>query len=59
MEGRPAPSIMTYLCSLENPRSDHTRGYKLIDIITIAICGVICGADNWVDRELFGRPKEG
>jgi predicted transposase YbfD/YdcC len=28
-------------------------------MITIAICGVICGADSWVDMELFGRSKEG
>ena len=26
-----------------------------MDIVTIAICGTICGADNWVDIELFGK----
>jgi len=30
-----------------------------MDIITIAICGVICGADSWVDIELFGKSKAG
>src|SRR3990170_972232 len=50
---------MTYFCSLDDRRSDHTRRHKLIDIITIAICGVICGADSWVDIELFGKSKEG
>ncbi|MFQ6031028.1 MAG: ISAs1 family transposase [Dehalococcoidia bacterium] len=59
MEERPAPGITTYFCSLEDPRSDHTRRHKLMDIIAIAICGVICGADNWVDLELFGKSKEG
>ena len=59
MEERSGPSITTYFCSLEDPRSDHTRRHQLIDIITIAICGVICGADNWVDLELFGKSKEG
>jgi predicted transposase YbfD/YdcC len=59
MEGKPAPTITSYFCSLEDPRSDHTRRHKLIDIITIAICGVICGADSWVDMELFGKSKEG
>ena len=59
MEERPAPSITSYLGSLEDPRSDHTRRHKLIDIITIAICGVICGADSWVDLEIFGKSKEG
>ena len=41
-------------------RSKHT----LLDIITIALCGIICGADSadsadsWVDIELFGKCKE-
>jgi len=28
-----------------------------MDILIIAICGVICGADSWVDIELFGKTK--
>ncbi len=27
------------------------------DILVIAICGFICGVDNWVDLELFGNAK--
>ena len=46
MEERPAPSITGYFGSLADPRSDHARRHKLIDIITIAICGIICGADS-------------
>jgi predicted transposase YbfD/YdcC len=59
MEEIAGPSITTYFGRLEDPRSDHTKRHKLIDIITIAICGVICGADSWVDLELFGKSKEG
>ena len=59
MEERLAPSITGYFSSLEDPRSDHTRRHKLIDIMTIAICGVICGADSWVDLEIFGKSKVG
>ena len=59
MEERPAPSITSFFGNLEDPRSDHTRQHELIDIITIAICGVICGADSWVDLEIFGKSKEG
>ncbi len=59
MEERPAASITSYFGSVVDPRSDHTRRHQLIDIITIAICGVICGADSWVDLELFGKSKEG
>ena len=59
MEEGPASSVTNYFSSVEDPRSDHTKRHKLIDIITIAICGVICGADSWVDLELFGKSKEG
>lgn len=59
MEERPAASITSYFSSLEDPRSDHTKRHQLMDILTIAICGVICGADSWVDLELFGKCKEG
>jgi predicted transposase YbfD/YdcC len=30
----------------------------LIDILVIAICAVVCGADGWSDVALFGRSKQ-
>jgi predicted transposase YbfD/YdcC len=36
---------------------ERTKEHKLIDIIAIAICAVICGAEGWVDIELFGKSK--
>ena len=30
---------------------------KLGDIIAVAVCAVIAGADNWVDIETFGNAK--
>jgi hypothetical protein len=32
--------------------------HRLRDIIIIAICGVICGADGWVGIEEFGKAKQ-
>ena len=58
MEETLAPSITSFFSVLEDPRSDHARRHKLIDIMTIAICGVICGADSWVELEQFGKSKE-
>jgi len=29
----------------------------LLDIIVIAVCAAICGADTWVDVEVFGKAK--
>jgi predicted transposase YbfD/YdcC len=43
--------------SLPDPRVDRTKDHLLIDIICIAICAVICGADSWVAVETFGKTK--
>lgn len=50
-------TITEHFADLEDPRVDRTKLHKLIDIIVIAICAVICGADSWVDVELFGKSK--
>jgi hypothetical protein len=44
--------------ALPDPRVDRTKKHKLLDIIGIAICGVISGADNWVEIEEFGQIRE-
>ncbi|MBX3080465.1 MAG: ISAs1 family transposase [Anaerolineae bacterium] len=30
----------------------------MLDILTITICGIICGADDWVDIDMFGQAKQ-
>lgn len=42
---------------LPDPRVLRTREHPLIDIIAVAICAVICGADSWVAVETFGKAK--
>jgi predicted transposase YbfD/YdcC len=42
---------------LGDPRVERTKLHELLDIITIAICAVICGADDWVEIEQFGNDK--
>jgi hypothetical protein len=32
--------------------------HRLRDIIIMAICGVICGAEGWVEIEEFGKAKQ-
>ena len=53
-----ATSIWKHFNSLPDPRVDRTKLHKLEDILTIAICAVICGAETWVDVADFGRAKE-
>ena len=42
---------------MTDPRVERSQRHKLIDIITIAICAVICGADTWVELESYGWAK--
>ena len=42
---------------LTDPRIDRTKLHKLLDIVVIAICAVIAGADNWEDIAEFGQAK--
>lgn len=53
----PALTIATYFEKLEDPRIERTRLHLLSDILTIAICAVICGADGWVEVEQYGVAK--
>jgi hypothetical protein len=43
---------------LPDPRSEVNRRHLLTDILTIALCGVISGADGWEDIAEYGRSKE-
>jgi predicted transposase YbfD/YdcC len=57
MPKKPLEAIEEYFGKVNDPRKERTKDHKLIDIIAIAICGVICGAEGWVDIEVFGNSK--
>jgi len=57
MEDKLVPSIEQHFSDLTDPRIDRTKLHKLIDILVIAICAVIAGADNWEDVEEFGKAR--
>lgn len=54
----PALAIQTHFATLEDPRLDRTRLHDLMDIVVIAICAVICGADGWQDIAKYGLAKQ-
>jgi len=58
MVGKGPVSLEESFSALEDPRADYGKRHLLLDMIIIAICAVICGADSWVEVELFGRSKE-
>lgn len=55
----PGTSFSTHFSQLTDPRAEPAKRHALLDIVTIALCATICGADTWVDVERFGRAKEG
>ena len=46
-----------YFSKIKDKRQTNKISHKLIDIIIITICAVICGADGWEDIEIFGKSK--
>src|SRR5712692_10518216 len=50
-------SIRKHFRKLPDPRRKHRRRHLLLDIITIAICAVICGCDDWQQIEIFGKER--
>jgi predicted transposase YbfD/YdcC len=54
----PSTSISEHCSPLTDPRVERCRVHPLAEIVTIALCGVLCGADDWVAIEAFGQEKE-
>ncbi len=52
-------SIVDCFADIEDPRCAYLCLHKLIDIIVIAVCAVICGADDYVEIADFGYAKQG
>ena len=50
-------TIEQHFGGLTDPRIDRTKLHKLLDILAIAICAIIAGADNWEDVEEFGKAR--
>lgn len=50
-------SIGQHFGQVVDPRIERSKRHQLLDIITMGICAVICGADDWVEIEQFGNAK--
>ncbi len=58
MQGVPGSPFANHFALLTDPRSDHTKRHLLLDILTIALCAIISGADEWVAMEAYGKAKQ-
>jgi predicted transposase YbfD/YdcC len=52
------PDLIAIFDDLPDPRIDRTKLHRLIDIVTIALCAVLSGADSFVEIATYGRAKE-
>lgn len=51
------PTILEHFAELTDPRVLLKTRHKLIDIVVITICAVICGSDDWTEIVTFAKAK--
>ncbi len=52
-----ARSVLEHFGTLPDPRRSQGKRHRLSDLIVIAVCAVVCGADSWADVADFGNAK--
>jgi predicted transposase YbfD/YdcC len=53
----PALSVSEAFAELPDPRVERTRLHRLHDILVIALCAMLCGAEGWDDFVEFAHAK--
>lgn len=56
MDAQATGGFLRFFRDLPDPRAANAV-HRLDDILVIAVCAVLCGADTWVDVETFGHAK--
>jgi hypothetical protein len=55
--GTPSASFFSHFATIEDPRMQRTQLHKLGDLLFIAVCATLCGANAFTAMEEFGRSK--
>lgn len=58
MSENKSASLQDCFKDLPDPRMESKCDHKLIDMIVITVCAVLCGAEGWTGVETFGKSKE-
>lgn len=53
----PAADLKQHFETVHDPRIERSKDHRLLDILIIAICGTIAGANSWVDIAEFGKSQ--
>lgn len=57
MEEQRSAALLEHFGELADPRIDRPKEHKRIEVLVIAICALLCGANDWVAVETFGQAK--
>ena len=58
MEKPPPVALLDHVATVPDPRIARHRWHKLSDILVIAVCAVLCGAESYPAIEDFGQERE-
>jgi predicted transposase YbfD/YdcC len=50
-------SLFERMRKIADPRREHQKFHSLYEILVIAICAVLCGAEHWTEMEEYGEAK--
>jgi predicted transposase YbfD/YdcC len=50
--------FVAHFSILPDPRVDRTKKHRLLEMLFIAVCTIICGGETFTDMESFGEAKE-
>lgn len=50
-------AIFNHFESLSDPRIERNKLHQLHEMVVVALCAAICGAEGWADVERFGKMK--
>jgi predicted transposase YbfD/YdcC len=54
----PKLSLLEHFKGLPDPRVNRTKEHELLDVLTIAVCTLLCAGESFNDMEDFGKAKE-
>ena len=53
-----ADNLMAHFSKIDDPRCAGKIEHRLMDVLVIAVCATIAGAESWEDMALYGCSKE-
>ncbi len=51
------PALMNHFAAVDDPRREQGKRHLLADMLTLTICAIVSGANNWVEIEEYGESK--